>query len=148
MKIIGRDKQWQFLLAGNSTLTIVNDETGNRFTYKVRKKEVENSGAQVNLYFVSLLNGPDNENDFCYLGTIFFNGNGQGDFRTTRNSKVTGDAPSFKAFKWLFSMLQKEAELPDKVKFYHEGRCGRCGRTLTVPESIESGYGPECISML
>jgi len=28
---------------------------------------------------------------------------------------------------------------------FHEGACGRCGRTLTVPESIASGFGPECI---
>jgi hypothetical protein len=31
---------------------------------------------------------------------------------------------------------------------WHEGRCGRCGRKLTVPESIESGFGPECASIL
>jgi len=27
-------------------------------------------------------------------------------------------------------------------------RCGRCGRVLTVPESVESGFGPECIGRL
>ncbi|MGQ4872128.1 MAG: DUF6011 domain-containing protein, partial [Candidatus Thorarchaeota archaeon] len=32
--------------------------------------------------------------------------------------------------------------LPEKVRIWHEGKCGRCGRRLTVPESIESGYGP------
>jgi hypothetical protein len=32
----------------------------------------------------------------------------------------------------------------DKLEVWHEGRCGRCGRRLTVPESIESGLGPEC----
>jgi hypothetical protein len=31
---------------------------------------------------------------------------------------------------------------------YHEGRCGRCNRKLTVPESIETGLGPECASKL
>ncbi len=29
-------------------------------------------------------------------------------------------------------------------KLVHEGRCGRCGRTLTVPESVTEGIGPEC----
>jgi hypothetical protein len=38
--------------------------------------------------------------------------------------------------------------MPDGVVIWHEGRCGRCGRRLTVPESIESGYGPECIGKI
>ena len=35
-----------------------------------------------------------------------------------------------------------------KADGWHEGRCGRCGRKLTVPESIEAGYGPECINLV
>lgn len=34
------------------------------------------------------------------------------------------------------------------VEIWHEGKCGRCGRQLTVPESIESGFGPECVKMI
>ena len=30
------------------------------------------------------------------------------------------------------------------LEVWHEGRCGRCNRALTVPESIASGIGPEC----
>jgi hypothetical protein len=30
------------------------------------------------------------------------------------------------------------------LEVWHEGRCGRCGRALTVPESVERGIGPEC----
>jgi hypothetical protein len=29
----------------------------------------------------------------------------------------------------------------EQIKIYHEGKCARCGRPLTVPESIESGFG-------
>jgi hypothetical protein len=29
-----------------------------------------------------------------------------------------------------------------------EGRCGKCGRTLTVPSSIATGLGPECIKSI
>jgi hypothetical protein len=32
------------------------------------------------------------------------------------------------------------------MELWHEGRCGKCGRALTVPESIESGLGPVCES--
>jgi hypothetical protein len=31
---------------------------------------------------------------------------------------------------------------------HHEGKCGRCGRLLTVPSSIESGIGPECSKIM
>src|ERR1019366_4832357 len=34
--------------------------------------------------------------------------------------------------------------LPANLEVWHEGKCGRCGRKLTVPESIERGIGPEC----
>jgi hypothetical protein len=30
----------------------------------------------------------------------------------------------------------------------HAGKCGRCGRKLTVPQSIETGIGPECASIM
>ena len=36
------------------------------------------------------------------------------------------------------------AALPEGYEARHEGRCARCGRALTVPESIDSGFGPEC----
>lgn len=34
--------------------------------------------------------------------------------------------------------------IPPSLEVWHEGRCGRCGRALTVPESIASGIGPVC----
>ena len=145
MKISTRDKQWKYLLAGKALFTIKNQDTGNRFTFKVKKKEADNGR---NLYFVNLLTGPDNDSDYNYLGTIFFDSDGKGDFRFTGKSVHMKNTQSYKAFKWLFDMLQAGKELPDKVEFYHEGRCGKCGRTLTVPESIESGYGPECMAMM
>jgi hypothetical protein len=40
-------------------------------------------------------------------------------------------------------MLEKHP-LPGSVDVLHSGRCGRCGRTLTTPDSIERGLGPEC----
>jgi hypothetical protein len=42
----------------------------------------------------------------------------------------------------------KVGKLQDFVEVWHEGTCGKCGRALTVPSSIENGLGPECIKSL
>lgn len=126
-------KRRAFVLAGNATVTIRSSKTGTRFTYRVQKSK-ENRIGQMPVWFVKLLNGPDNNSDYTYLGTIFAHG-----FRTTRASRISNQAPSFVAFEWL-SRHWEDA----RVEVWHEGRCGRCGRVLTVPESIESGIGPTC----
>ena len=38
--------------------------------------------------------------------------------------------------------------LQDFVEIWHEGKCGKCGRPLTVPSSIENGLGPSCLKKL
>jgi hypothetical protein len=132
-----------FLLAGKAIFTIVSKATGVRFTYKVKKH------AKKDLWFVSVLTGSDNYSNYSYMGTIFSQ-NVSGvptntrEFKSTFKSRITVDAPSFKAFRWFFNQLESNGSL-DAVEVHHEGRCGRCGRRLTVPESIESGFGPECI---
>lgn len=49
----------------------------------------------------------------------------------------------YKTFVWLLKNLERLEEFP-KLTIYHEGRCCKCGMPLTVPESIDSGIGPEC----
>lgn len=124
-----------FLLAGNARMTITSKKTGTRFTYKVRHDEDRP-------WFVSVLTGSDNESDYTFFATIFANG----ECRHGRRSSIGEEAPSAVAFQWLWRQLQKPGALPETIEVHHEGRCGRCGRALTVPESIESGFGPECIN--
>lgn len=54
-----------FLLAGKAIFTVVSKKSGNRFTYKVKKYD------NGDLWFVSVLTGPDNYSSYSYLGTIF-----------------------------------------------------------------------------
>lgn len=134
-----------FALAGNARLTLVSQKTGVRYTYRIRAKDVpKGEGAAApdatkTLFFVALLNGADNTADYTFLGTIF---NGT-DYRHGRKSSVSADAPSAKGFAWAWHYLAK-GELPPGCEVWHEGRCGRCGRALTVPSSIASGIGPVC----
>lgn len=131
-----------FVFGGNATFTVLNVETGNRLTYKVTTPKGEQRG---NVWFINVLSGCNNETDYSFVGIV---DKGKTSFRLTKKSRVKADSRSFKGFAWLFSHLSNETELPSKVNFYHEGRCARCGRKLTTPESIESGFGPECIKKI
>jgi hypothetical protein len=127
-----------FALAGGARLTLVSVKTGVRFTYRVTcKRNAE--GAIDSPHFVALLTGADNNSDYSFLGTIF---DSQA-YKHGRKSRVSPDAPSAKGFAWAWSFISK-GELPPACEVWHEGRCGKCGRALTDPESIKTGLGPVC----
>lgn len=133
-----------FILGGNAYFTLRSAKTGTRFTYRVSLAKTE-PGSQYPgpTYFVSLLNGPDNWQNYMYLGLI----GRDCKFRLTKGSKAGADATSVKAFAWTWTRLAA-GQKTDGVEIWHEGKCGRCGRKLTVPESIETGFGPECATKL
>ena len=133
----------RYMLAGNATVTFKSQKTGDRRTFKIRKNKPSERFPNPEGFFVSFLNGPDNESDYLYLGMI----SGTLEFRLTNASRAGADSVVYKAFKYVWDKLQCTEDVPG-VEIWHSGKCGRCGRTLTVPESIESGIGPECASKL
>jgi hypothetical protein len=128
----------QFITAGNALFTLENTTTGNRFTFRVRQPGDDKP------HFVSVLTGADNESDYTFLGTIFDGLR----YRHGRRSPIAPTAPSALAIDWLMRRLSQRAELPEAVRVCHCGKCGRCGRTLTVPESVDTGFGPECAKLV
>lgn len=128
---MNRDAIRTFLTAGRAVFTITSTKTGTSFTYRIAQGRGENAP-----FFASVLTGPDNTSDYTYMGILNTN---SGVVFPTQSSKVAADAPSFRALNWFLANLTDE-----RVEFRHEGRCGRCGRALTVPSSIDSGLGPEC----
>lgn len=123
----------KFIFAGKSIVTLLNSKTGNRFTFKV--KQAKDS----NMFFVSVLTRPET---YSYIGTCI-----EGKFRHGRKSDISADAQSVKVFDYVLAKLVL-GTLPDFIEAWHEGRCGKCGRPLTVPSSISNGLGPECIKTL
>ena len=121
----------QFVLGGKAIFTIDNGK-GKHYTFSVKRKE--------NRWFVSLLTGPDNSNDFTYIGML----NERGNFFLTKASKMTLDSVPVKVFSWSIKVMQGESTLPEGYSIRHEGKCCRCGRRLTNPESLDTGIGPEC----
>ena len=128
----------EFILAGDAHVTFKNTETGIRYTYNIVKSKGKNP-----VHFVKVMYGSDNNGDYMYIGCIF----DEKEFKHTKASRIKEDDVRFKGFAYVFSHLLK-GDLNPKMEIWHEGRCGRCGRLLTVPESIETGFGPECASRM
>jgi Family of unknown function (DUF6011) len=63
----------------------------------------------------------------------------------TAKSHYTAETVPVRVLRWALVRVWNDLPLPEGYRLHHEGRCGRCGRLLTVPESITSGYGPECV---
>jgi len=134
----------QFIFAGNAIWTIDNGK-GEHFTFKVIKPDEGTPFERLGIYFVYVLNGPDNTKNYAYMG-VFDTVNMS--LSTTKGSKVFESAKSWKVAYWALNMVSREMPFPPGYRIHHEGKCGRCGRKLTVPSSVISGIGPECASIM
>lgn len=124
-----------FCLAGRAVFTLRNALTENRFTYRIRARRRHG-------YFVGVLRGPDNESAYTQIGTI------EGYQRGPRFIPVyrENQGQSLRVFAWAWPRIVA-GTLPPEIEFHHAGRCGRCNRLLTTPESIASGIGPKCAEL-
>lgn len=130
-----KEQTKSFVLAGNVTFTLYSSKIDKRYTYKIKRDRSMN-----NRYLVRVLFGPDNENDYRYIG-IFYS--------DTMNLAKTNETIRGKAFtmlRYFLKIVNGDYDWPETCKFYPSDRCGRCGRKLTTPESIERGIGPKCWS--
>jgi len=123
-----------FALAGNAILTLRSTKTGAYYTYRIRAPK--ENGLKDNIRFVSLLSGPNNS---TYIGIIR-----NDEFTLTRSSKLGRGTKPVAAFEFFTRKVLAKNTIPEGLEVRHEGYCGRCGRRLTVPESIDRGIGPEC----
>lgn len=135
-----------YILAGRADVTLENERTGGRFTFRVSapRKRTDAGGLVMDfeaaVRFVKVLTGPDNSTDYEFIGTVF---DGER-YVSSPKSRISADAPSSRAWRWFFERVSAGRDLPEELRVYHEGRCCRCGRKLTVPESVRTGFGPEC----
>jgi hypothetical protein len=124
-----------YIFAGNAKVTLKSLASGKHFTYHVKAK-ADQKDPEKSVYFVRFLNGPNNQTDFAYLGFMPEKG---GKIITSQKSAAGKQAPVYKALEYAL----KHPESP-QLEIHHSGRCGRCGRELTDPESIQTGIGPIC----
>lgn len=135
-----------FILAGKATFTAKSLKTGKHFTFKVEvpkdKADKKDTGSPI--YFVSVMTGPDNVSSYTYLGCIKANGNTK-TYTHSPKSRINAAAESAQAFAFIFGFLTA-GKTCSALELWHEGRCCRCGRKLTTPESVQLGIGPECLT--
>ena len=130
----------RFVLAGHATVTLRSKKTGTRYTYAINQPK-EGRGDKPAPHFVKVMYGPNNEDDYTFMGTLFEGGTV---YRHGRKSKLPEGDVREQAFWYVWRRVCFNNVIPDDVEVWHEGRCCRCGRKLTVPASIASGIGPEC----
>jgi Family of unknown function (DUF6011) len=142
-----------FVLAGRAIFTIevpaeTVAKTGCKPWYTYQVDHVPANGQWRETWFVSLLSGPDNRADYQYVGKLdSFTG------QTTPTAKSAFKADSFPVR--LLNRVMARVWPGDFAAFEqfgyrirHEGKCGRCGRRLTTPESVELGIGPDCAEQM
>jgi hypothetical protein len=130
-----------FILAGDAIFTIELPGSGHH-TFRVQYVEANDRWQEA--WFVKALIGPDNTCSYAYLGKL---NEFTGQVTTTARSCWPQDAFPVRLLNRILARVWSDdhaAYEQHGYKTHHEGRCGRCGRVLTVPSSIESGIGPEC----
>jgi hypothetical protein len=122
----------------NGSHTLQNRETGEHRTFRVRTVR---QGALEGKRVIGLLSGPDNTSDYTNFGFVTEEG------ITVWRKHRGGEKRS--AYEWYAIMLWEVAvkqnpEWTGKYDWLLEGRCCRCNRKLTHPDSLRTGVGPEC----
>lgn len=126
-----------FILAGNAIFTVSSDMIkGSHYTYRVRLVHFEDDDRD--WYFADLLTGPDNTRNYTYLGRVDAS---SGEFLRTSKSPAPGVGSATLAA--VLRVIWEGGSLGG-AEVKHAGKCGRCGRLLTDPESLERGIGPVC----
>lgn len=139
-RLEGAENIKRYCMGGNAIVTLTSP-TGVHYTYYLRSPFLDDKeDFAKDVRFVYAL-GTDQK--WFYIGGLYANGTY---FRATRNSSVSGRSPVFKGVVYLVKMMNKDFDTP--MILQHEGCCGKCGRRLTDPISIERGIGPKCYNLM
>lgn len=123
-----------FILAGDAYFTVQNKSSDNHLTYAIKKSKKND------VWFVNICYA---YGEYVYIGIIckFFNG-----FKFHKSKQILDDTESIsiKVIEYIIRFILNNYNPHPDLVFYHHGKCCRCGRTLTTPESIKKGIGPFC----
>lgn len=120
----------EFIRAGRAVFTVSNDK-GDHYTFKINQKKDSP-------FFVNILTSGDRR--YTYAGLLAQNNT----MILTTKSTISSESRILKIFNWTMLVIHGQRPLPEGYRIQHEGKCGKCGRALTDPISIETGLGPIC----
>lgn len=126
-----------YVFQKRSTITIRSKKCGEHFTYTIARDKYDDRA-----FRVYLLTGENNNDDYRYIG-IFY--------RSSRTYVLPGlykaneyaqKVPlSIQVIRYVLTNIN---HLPDTIEVYHSCKCALCGRKLTTPNSLRTGFGPKC----
>lgn len=119
----------------DGTYTVEHVEGHKTFEVKTQKADAKFAPGK---RILSVLIGPDNEADYVGIG-----------FVSTDNRGIHHLGP-WKKFQSIGSHARDAAQmlLDDPREALVAGRCARCRRLLTTPESLERGLGETCAGLM
>ncbi len=136
----------KYIIAGKSILTFeFSTPASNKlehFTFKISAAKYQDKKINRNLFFVSALCGQNNDTDYKYFGLIRII-NGSPIYEFSIKAKIKRDSRTVRTFEHVWNTLISGGTFKT-LKIYYSSKCCRCGRTLTVAESIKNGLGAMC----
>ena len=133
----------RYILAGKSEFTFLSLKTDVRIRYKLQRKVAEQRGKKGQDEYIYFLN-TFTDGEYKYAGVLFYD-DVMRQFKFGRGQRGLLNYSHINIKSLLFVLNQLNIENYNlSLKVYHVGKCGRCGRKLTTPESILTGLGPEC----
>lgn len=130
----------------NGTWTMVNKVTGEHRTFKISTKP-EDSKFAPGERVVALLSGPDNESSYTGFGFVRKTDDGIYVWKTKQG--IYGQPSPFDHYaRMLTGMFLGDERWTSRYTIEGAKCCLMCNRKLTHPESLETGYGPECATKL
>lgn len=130
----------------NGTWTMVNKTTGEHRTFKISTKP-EDSKFAPGERVVALLSGSDNTSSYTGFGFVRKTEDGIYVWKTKQG--LPGQSSAYDHYaRMLAGMFLGDERWTSRYTIEGSKCCLRCNRKLTHPESLETGYGPECVTMI
>lgn len=127
-----------YVLSKKPVFTLYSAKTKLRYTFRLTHQAGE-------WHRIERLYGDDNTKDYRYVGVFRISSiMWAGRTRLDLNYRFSEQSEATKQIAYFLKVLVGEEPWPETMYFYPSGRCARCGRVLTTPESIERGFGPKC----
>lgn len=143
--LINQKDALNFLLAGKSEFVLHSTKTNEDFKFTLTKKESfakkeSFTNKEEYIYFVNIII----EREKIYAGHIKFDDKTELFIYTQgKRGQLAAEDRNIRSLMFVINKLFR-CEIVGNLEIYHVGRCGRCGKKLTTPESILTGLGPTC----